>query len=33
MQIKGRHDPCLALRTPPIGESILALTLLDLLND
>ena len=33
LQIKGRHDPCLALRTPPIGESILALTVLDLLND
>lgn len=31
--IKGRHDPCLALRTPPILESIMALTILDFLND
>ena len=31
--IKGRHDPCLALRTPPIGEAILALTVLDYLYE
>lgn len=31
--IKGRHDPCFALRTLPIGESILALTVLDFIND
>lgn len=33
LQIKGRHDPCFCLRTPPIGESILALTVLDFLNE
>lgn len=31
--IKGRHDPCFALRTLPIGESILALTVLDYLYE
>lgn len=31
LQIKGRHDPCLCLRTPAIGESIMALTILDFL--
>ena len=33
LQIKGRHDPCLCLRTLPIGEAILALTVLDFLNE
>ena len=31
--IKGRHDPCFALRTLPIGEAILALTVLDYLYE
>lgn len=31
--IKGRHDPCLCLRTPAIAESVMALTILDFLND
>lgn len=28
---KGRHDPCVAIRAVPIAESMLALTILDLL--
>lgn len=33
LEIKGRHDPCLALRTPPIAEAITALTILDFMGD
>lgn len=31
--IEGRHDPCFALRTLPIGESILSLIVLDYLYE
>lgn len=30
--IKGRHDPCIALRSLPVIESILALTILDFME-
>lgn len=31
--IKGRHDPCIAVRAVPVVESVIAITLLDLLID
>lgn len=33
ISIKGRHDPAFVLRTPAIAESVMALTILDFLND
>ena len=31
--IKGRHDPCIAVRAVPVVEAVVAITLLDLLID
>ncbi len=31
--IKGRHDPCIAVRAVPVVEAVLAITILDLLLD
>lgn len=33
LNIKGRHDPCLVLRCPVIGESVMALSILDFYNE
>lgn len=33
LRIKGRHDPCIAIRAVPCVESAAAITLLDLLTD
>ena len=29
VQTKGRHDPCVGLRAPPIAEAMVAITLMD----
>jgi chorismate synthase len=31
VQVKGRHDPCLAPRVVPVAEAMIALTLVDCL--
>ena len=31
IQVKGRHDPCLAPRIVPVAEAMIALTLVDAL--
>ena len=31
--IKGRHDPCIALRAVPVVEAVTALTLLDMITE
>ena len=31
VQVKGRHDPCLAPRVVPVAEAMIALTLVDAL--
>ena len=31
LKIKGRHDPCIAIRAVPVVESMTAITLVDLL--
>lgn len=33
LQIKGRHDPCIAVRAVPVAEAVTALILLDFLLD
>ena len=33
LNIKGRHDPCLVLRCPVIGEAVMALAILDFYNE
>ncbi len=33
LQIKGRHDPCIAVRAIPVVEAVTALILLDFLLD
>lgn len=33
LQIEGRHDPCIVLRAVPIMESVMAITLMDMLLD
>lgn len=30
--IEGRHDPCIAIRVPPIAEAMAAISILDLMN-
>ncbi|ETJ28513.1 hypothetical protein Q604_UNBC16700G0002, partial [human gut metagenome] len=33
LTIKGRHDPCVALRAVPVIEAVTALVILDFLGD
>lgn len=33
IEIKGRHDPCVAVRAVPVAEAVLALVILDLLSE
>jgi chorismate synthase len=29
LQVKGRHDPCVVPRAPPVVDSVMAIVLLD----